>query len=546
MGAQSISSRRAEAAVAVWRARPAFARLLMAGAALAVLGLHLFSLTRTPPAFNDEAWFTSHAWGLLQTGRPFGPLDRGVFEELDGHWSYFSWLHAGLVAPLVFLFGPSLVAGRLTALLFGLLLLAAVWAIARRLDGKATALVAVGLVALSNAFRYSSHLGRPDIVVAALGFGAIALCLGDADRRRPLRSLLAGLAIGLGFEMHPNALLYGPVVVALLALDHGPRLLASRRLWAFAGGAGLGLLVFAGLHLVRHAETYLAIVRLTFGTTKTPPLLDPGLWARSAAETVVMLLVWNVILTPLLLAGAIVLARRGDGGARRLLATLAVLVAGFLALVSYKPGYYAILITPAAELVLAAFLVECARWWRRGGAIRRLPAAAAWGATAIAIGAFGLAPLSGNMLDDYQASTAALRRALPAGSVVMGEPKYWFGLTDYPYFAWQQLTYYRAYDRGSSLETAIGYHRPDYLLVDAEMDWQITDEPGRLEPWAQLQHLPKIEWEGFLRRRATLTAVVPSSLYGEIRVYRIRWPEGAGRMLAPAGVTARGAGEGDS
>jgi hypothetical protein len=105
----------------------------------------------------------------------------------------------------------------------------------------------------------------------------------------------------------------------------------------------------------------------------------------------------------------------------------------------------------------------------------------------------------------------------------MAEPKYWFGLSGYRYLAWHQLTLYRRHAPGSTLEDAFAYLRPDILIVDAEMDWQITDDPSTLEPWAQLQYLPKSEWEAFLQRRARLVTTIDTRGFGPIRIYRIQW-----------------------
>src|SRR5258706_238132 len=80
----------------------------------------------------------------------------------------------------------------------------AVYALAARLYGRPAGLLAVGLLGCSLPFLWSAHLGRQEIVVAALGYWAIALFFLDPRRGFPYQSLLAGLLLGLTFEIHLN------------------------------------------------------------------------------------------------------------------------------------------------------------------------------------------------------------------------------------------------------------------------------------------------------------------------------------------------------
>src|SRR5438309_11148620 len=66
--------------------------LWLAALLVALTALNLLTLLRTPPPFVDEGWNASRGWGLLHTGRAFGTLDAGVFENYPGYWTYFPWL----------------------------------------------------------------------------------------------------------------------------------------------------------------------------------------------------------------------------------------------------------------------------------------------------------------------------------------------------------------------------------------------------------------------------------------------------------------------
>src|SRR5438874_400733 len=72
--------------------------LPLAALLIVVTGVHLATLLRYPPPFVDEGWNASRAWGLLHTGRAFGTLDAGVFQQYPGYWTFFPWLGTAIHA----------------------------------------------------------------------------------------------------------------------------------------------------------------------------------------------------------------------------------------------------------------------------------------------------------------------------------------------------------------------------------------------------------------------------------------------------------------
>ena len=118
---------------------------------LALLGLHLWSLLRFPAPFVDEAWLASRAWGFVQEGRCFGALDRGIFDYLDGYWTFLPCLSVMLHAAVLRLAGaPSLLAVRLVSLFFGFVLLGVVYWIGARLAGRQLGWLSLALVGRRN------------------------------------------------------------------------------------------------------------------------------------------------------------------------------------------------------------------------------------------------------------------------------------------------------------------------------------------------------------------------------------------------------------
>jgi hypothetical protein len=520
-------------------------------AAVALLGL--LSLLRTPAPFIDEVWFANRAWGFVQTGLNFGTIDRGVFDRFDGYWTYEPWLPTFFWALSFRLLGLSLFALRLVSLVFGLVLLLALFVVADRLAGRLTALLTVLLVALSRAFLYSAHLGRPDVMAAASGFVALALFAAERSRRFSALSVLSGLAAGLAFEFHPYGYIYAPVLGLLYLLEYGRSLLRVGRFWGFMLGGAAGLAFYLVMHVLPYPETYLATSRLIAegSTARTPPLisLDPRVWLQTAIDTAEQLVrQWNLRL-PLVAGGLFVLWRsRGRSASdRTLLGICVVLLLAYALLIRNKNPWYAILAAPAGDLLAAVFLARVLRALRRepgallpswlpgsGGAGRAAlwligrPAGRALGAAAllIALAVPTLIRAVPNPLDDYDDTLERLRAVVRPGSVVMGPATYWFGLVDETYLSWEHLVYYRRYAPGSTLGDALKEFRPDYFITDTYIERFIRDTP-RSSINAQQIVIPRTELERFLAEHGRLVARVENHTYGQVQVYQIDWSRAA-------------------
>lgn len=249
----------------------------LATLAVAVLIFHLAFLRRYPAAFVDEAWMASRAWAWLQTGRNVSPLDHAIFSNLDRYWAVKPVVLTLVHAITIRLIGLSLMSLRLASFLAGTALLAAIYIISQELyQSHRGAAITVLLVATSYPFLYSSHLVRPDIFVSALGFGAIALYFVGRHRHPVILNLLAGLMLGLAFEIHPNAMIYGPIVVALYLVDDKWQFIRKRAFWAFVGGTCLGLAGYIWLHILPNPETYFAIMSRP-QQTHMPPVASGAL-----------------------------------------------------------------------------------------------------------------------------------------------------------------------------------------------------------------------------------------------------------------------------
>jgi hypothetical protein len=216
------------ALVAAWSIRRGYALV----AALTGLGLLLraVQLTRVPPGFfQDEAVSLVDAWHLAQTGRDhlghFLPL--GALEAF-GDW--ISPLFTYLAVPVVALFGPSLLAGRLLAAALGALAIPAGYGLARALRLPRTASLCVALcVALSPWQILRTRVATPPALAPlcwTLLLWAALLFVRRGGRRE---AVWLALAAGAGVYAYPTMKLAAPLLTALAVVLAFRRLRGERR-----------------------------------------------------------------------------------------------------------------------------------------------------------------------------------------------------------------------------------------------------------------------------------------------------------------------------
>jgi 4-amino-4-deoxy-L-arabinose transferase-like glycosyltransferase len=526
-----LTSRRA----ARWRAA-----VLPAGLVLLVV-LHLSVLLRYPEPSVDEAWTASRSWALLQGGWPVSTLDRGVFDLYDPR-TVAAWLPVLVYAPGLALGGNEiLLAARLTNLAGGLALLGAVYALGRVVGGTRLGWLAAGLVALSGAFFYSAHLVRPDTIVAALGFGAIALALW-AREGRPWLALLAGLAASLAFEGHAYGAVYFPAILALFLARDGRAVLRQPALWTFLGGGLLGALLYLGLHVLADPRAYFATMLLLYAPTRRPPLLglSPASWLLSVAELLWLALGSSPWLLPIAAAALLYSLARwrslGASGATLVVLAVGLGLAGAL-LISQKHGHYAIFFTPAFDLVTAFVLLR--QPWREplGPRRERLLLLGIAVLLAAHLGS-SLADMQPDRSVSYARVQARINALVEPGDVLIGTQTYWFGLPDHTYYSWESLIYYRRRVPQAGLEEALRAlaPAPDVLVIDGHIEEYLSDDASGGTAYWQGLRLSRRELEELLARRARLLADFHDEVYGRVRVYRFEWDS------APGGRTPGAAG----
>jgi len=188
-------------------------------------------MTKRP--WIDEAWFSSPAWELVTYGRmgtalldPAGSHLRlynphAVLQGINQHTYWVMPLHLLELAAWGKIFGFSVFSMRIPAILWGLVALASVGQIVRRLyGGKWAAEIAMAALALDFGFLDSASDARMDMMCAALGFAALAIYLHwrETSFRRAL--LVSNTLAAAACFTHPNGSFAAvALVAAMLYLD---------------------------------------------------------------------------------------------------------------------------------------------------------------------------------------------------------------------------------------------------------------------------------------------------------------------------------------
>jgi 4-amino-4-deoxy-L-arabinose transferase-like glycosyltransferase len=491
----------------------------------AIIVFHAWSLMRYPPPFVDEAVYAARAWSFLKTSRFFGSLDIGVFDSFECYRTFFPCLPVWIQsASLYFVDEPSLLAVRIVSLVFGLLLLLAIYIIASHLGGQRLALISVLLVSLSSSFIYSAHLARHDVFASALGFVAIALYIKNRDKGWWV-SFLSGLLVGLAFEIHPHSAIFSPAIIALFFLDLHWAMFKSRNFWSFIAGNLLCFCIYVIFHIMPYPQNYFTLAQKAFTMTHTPPLLslDSSVILQAIFEMVLSLVSIYLVLIPVVIWAINVLIKRDSAADRVLLTLAATLVVGVILLIRNKIFYYNILFTPAIELIIAMFFVQFVQRPWRGNIKDFAIQVMVWGSLASFI-ALNIFPLHTNFQIDYQNTQNRITQLLQPKDIIMCSQTYWFDLYEHSYYSWEQLVYYKRLEPKSTIEDAMREFQPDIFIIDGQVNQYIADSDGS-SLYSQHLRISKTELYAFLEHQANLVAEFDGMHYGQVRVYRILWKE---------------------
>jgi hypothetical protein len=216
------------------------------------------------------------------------------------------------------------------------------------------------------------------------------------------------------------------------------------------------------------------------------------------------------------------LARRRSAPDVRLLVLFGALALAFMATIRVKQPHYAILIAPAAFLLVGAYLEKLSHEPWLGSLRTDIRTVAVLGMVGAAL-TFTLLPALSPPKDDYEAVLQRVRQAIPAASSVIGSQTYWFGLPDERYLSWDQLAFYRLSNPSSTLEDAFRDLNPGYIIMDRRTETSLTDDRFNLMESGNSSFVAKAQMIDFLQRYTHLVAAIPTETFGDIRIYKIDW-----------------------
>lgn len=491
--------------------------LFLAGVAT----LNLWSLMHTPAPFVDEAWFADRALAQIQTGYGFGQLDAGLPNRLDGYEHVLMWFQPLIESIPIRLFGLSLFAVRSESLVFGIALLIVIYAIVRKLYDSRMAFITMAVAAFSSPFIFSSHMARPDILIALCGFGALALYLYDRSSGFTPKSVLSGLLIGLAIDIHPNIILFGPVMLGLFLLDFRLGMFRKGRFWGFAIGAAMGLAFYAAVHILPNPQTYAEINRLESSLAHTPTILipDPEKWLWTIKGTFLLI---DVLHWPLILGAIVLLWKRRSPSDKRLLVIFATLVGAFTVIVASRPAHYMILLAPPAWLLVGALINYLIKqpWKGTGWLYARTVLVVSLMLTSAI---YAVAPMFKDPTNDWEATLEHVRQTVPAESMIIGQQNWWFARPEFPYMSWEQIVYYRRYAPGSTIEDAFRNLNPDYLIMDQITDGYLLKTMDVYDTEYFSSFVLKSEMEAFMQKHCRIVSSITTANFGNVRIYKIVW-----------------------
>jgi 4-amino-4-deoxy-L-arabinose transferase-like glycosyltransferase len=446
---------------------------LLVGAIVIYLLANLPFLVAWPAVNGDEGREANAFWVASGVDPSAQTLDP-VFQ----HDPLYKGGLQGLTVGLSFrLLGLGLYQGRLVSLIWGGLLLVATFLAGRRLYGPAAGYIAVVFLAASQPWLVSSHIVRPDIVVATLVMAGLYCALrGLQDGGRPWH-LLAGLCLGLSFDVHPNTLAFMPMIGFCYLSRYGWRAVLKREAWLYVGGIGIGALYYIGARIAPDPAHFMEAFQYWIGVDKRPPALatrggapidaELGRWTQYLGHRWMEAGLLGVgVITAVL---RMVRLRKLDPVFAGLLAAVVI----FTVLVSSKTEFYMILFFPSLLLLVAAAVADVGERLQGGRLLASILV------VLLAIGVMGFEDNFRDILQaasdfqerDYSVLSNEIQAVIPAGSRVVAPPIFWIGLSRPPYYldyadfyVWERVRRERSVNWAEFL-TEI---RPQYVVLDSK------------------------------------------------------------------------------
>lgn len=441
----------------MWRARLPRPTGLSAIVVATYVAIGLFTLARMPIVWLDEPLYTQPAWSLVTRGSLGMPMFSGL-HGFDQDNVVFGRIHLGAAAASFKLLGLGPFQARLPSFLAGLAVIYLTYLLGRSLWNARAGVFAAIALAVSPVFVMQTHDARPEMLLLAFFLAALYLAA-RSDAELGIRGHVgAGVIAGLAADVHLNGVLVPFVLLAFVAIRTGPKRILLRSGAAIVLGTMLGWMWWWLVHVVVNPALFLD--QWSTGPSGLLPiqLLGTDLRTVLIAEPLRFLqatlrwwpLAWLMPVAAIL-GGVILLRHHRDRSVLAVLGAVVVMILLMALVVAHKAPTYAVLVWPFLALLAGRWLTV---------AVGRAASTGILAVTSLAsVLALSVVAVSQSQ-GDYDRFVGDLRRYIPAGAVIQGEPTYWFGLADHPYIADQYFS------RDTPYAETVRRLRIEYIIAD--------------------------------------------------------------------------------
>lgn len=496
--------------------------LLLCAVVFIALGLYHWNyLFSFPGWFVDEALTASRIKAFTSFGNPPGVIEReATFGEGNGALFVPALPYLAFSVPLTLFPSMEIIEGlRVSSYAAGMLLLAAVGVIAWRLISPMYGAVAMAICGSSVVFSSCSHVARPDVLAAAVGFWGLALYGG-----RPIAAFLSFFLTTFSIAFHQRGIILLAALMAMVLVDAVSRKFPRLNFLMALGGGVLGLIGFylGNIFFFSSLALFWGMNRWMFSFSP-PPVVGAGAgdWVGilstlkgtslicypSAGLFIFLSIVFLLLAGPkrvnpklsvMILVGLIAGALLMNG----LIVVKLVMVSPFLDL--------AVTSCFATALSLAA---AHSRWM--------VPALSMsiWFITSISVKGFWLTLISvSKCRDEAPTTAAALQSFIPPNAKVLAEESFWIYLQNNRYQSWKDISP-RMRQTGQSFSEVLRSSNSDYLIMDAGMADLVNADLS--DPFFRSMGVPSEEFRRFFKIGASKVGEIPTTCYGTLTLYAI-------------------------
>mgnify|MGYP001327287586 CR=1 FL=1 len=458
-------------------------KIIIGGAIAVFLSLSIASaLTHRPQI--DEGMFASPAYNLAFNGH-FGTTvletEKATLTRIDErtYWVMPMFLLSSAAAFKTL--GFSLVSMRLVNVFWGIVLLAAVYLIARKISGdRCTALIAIILASCDYMVLETASSARMDMMTAALGFAAIAVYLVFRERNMLLAVLASQTLIVIDGLTHPNAITaFVGLLIVTLWLDRGAltlRIIFAAAIPYLIGGTAFGIWVLQDTEAFKHQFIDNALMggRMSGMSSPLGNIVREftehyphayGLGQNSGGHSGPIYLKSLILIGYVAgIVGSLVITELRQSKTWRLLMIVTLAYFLIMAIIDgQKQTTYLIHIVPLYIIMLAGVTVAL---WRQSRLPRVVLLAAVLGLIALPAGGMLLKIKQNTYGNFYDPMIAYLQQNMAPDDFVMGGSELAFGL---------------GFEANLIADGRYGYYtgkRPRYIVADSatELTWQSSQK----------------------------------------------------------------------